>query len=225
MNTTTAEQRETIRTRFLAIDTSNVGDVLDELGYHDQGLDPALGALAGDSLAGWAFTISGAMLPYTGDGDPTKMAACADISPGDITVWSGAGVGICYFGELIALGMAERGAVGAIVDGGVRDLKWLRKHGFPVFGRYRSPIQSIRRWKVTHYNQPVYLPGATTHHVTVNPGDFIHADADGALVIPAKLIDRVLVRAEALTSAEVLVRQAIAEGFSLQECLARFGHV
>jgi 4-hydroxy-4-methyl-2-oxoglutarate aldolase len=218
-------EREAIRARFQAIDSSNVGDVLDELGLHHQGLDPNLTAMAGHALAGWAYTISGTMMPYEGSGDPAKMEACAGVSHGDITVWSGAGSGICYFGELIALGMAERGSVGAIVDGGVRDLKWLQQHNFPVFARYRTPIQSIGRWKVIGHGCPVYMPGATTRHVTVNPGDFILADEDGAIVIPDEAIEHVLDRAEELTRTEILVRQELVTGATLQDCLTKFGHV
>jgi 4-hydroxy-4-methyl-2-oxoglutarate aldolase len=223
--TDTHTEREAIRTRFLAMDTSNIADVLDELGITGQGLHPDFSPLSGDQLAGWAFTIAGSMAPYEETGDPAKMAACAQVGPHDITVWAGDGEGVCYFGELIALGMAERGAVGALVDGGVRDLKWLREHGFPVFARYRTPVQSIGRWKVTASQQPVYLRGATSTWVTVNPGDFIRADEDGGVVIPAGVVHKVLTRAEELTRTETQIRTAIAAGASLEECLEKFGHV
>jgi regulator of RNase E activity RraA len=223
--TMTGTERDAIRTRFLAVDTSNVADVLDEIGLPDQGLHPDLAALSGERLAGWAYTIAGSMTPYEGTGDPAKMAACAGVGAGEVTVWAGDGAGVCYFGELIALGMAERGAVGALVDGGVRDLKWLRRHHFPVFGRYRTPVQSIGRWKVTGAQEPLYMRGATARWVTVRPGDFVLADEDGVLVIPAEVVDRVLTRAEELTRTEEQIRAAIEEGLSLQECLDRFGHV
>ncbi|TXC96218.1 RraA family protein [Streptomyces sp. ISID311] len=223
--TRTQAERTDIISRFMKVDTSNVADVLDEIGLNDQGLHPDLAPLSGERLAGWAFTIAGSMTPYEGTGDPAKMEACAKVGPGEITVWAGNGEGVCYFGELIALGMAERGAVGALVDGGVRDLKWLRQHDFPVFGRYRTPVQSIGRWQVTGAQEPVYVRGATSRWVTVRPGDFILADEDGALVVPDAVIDRVLPRAEELTRTEIQIRQAIAEGSSLQECLEKFGHV
>jgi 4-hydroxy-4-methyl-2-oxoglutarate aldolase len=65
------------------------------------------------------------MVPYLLGGDPEKMVACNDVSPGAVTVWSGDGEGIRYFGELIAIGMKKHGCVGALVDGGIRDLRWI----------------------------------------------------------------------------------------------------
>src|SRR3970282_1420038 len=47
------------------------------------------------------------------------------------------------------------------VDGCIRDIEWIAKQGFPVYARYRTPVQSIGRWKVTAWQVPAYLPGAT----------------------------------------------------------------
>lgn len=217
-----------IRERFLAVDTSNVADVLDELGLPDQGLAAEFVPFPADAgkLAGWAFTIRGQMLPYEiGGGDAEKMQACAELTPGSISVWSGGGDGVCFFGELIALGMRERGCVGALVDGGIRDVKWLGRHGFPVFARYRTPIQSIGRWKVTDWHVPVSMPGATVRHVTVAPGDFILADEDGAIAIPAAVVEEVLDQSEKMGAREEEIRREIASGLSLGEALSKFGHV
>ncbi len=221
----TTEQRAEIRGRFAAVDTSNVADALDVLGRTGQGLSPSLAAVSGERVAGWAYTIRGQMRPYEGAGDPAKMEACQGIGPDEVAVWAGDGDGVCYFGELIALGLRERGCVGAVVDGGVRDLRWLRQHGFPVFARYRTPVQSIGRWAVTGWQDPVYLRGATTAWVEVRPGDFVLADEDGGIVVPSELVDDVLAAAERLTATEVSIRAALADGLTLAECLARFGHV
>lgn len=139
--------RDDIRRRFLAVDTSNVADVLDTLGFPDQGLSAAFAPYPSTAgrLAGWAYTIRGQMTPYPMGGDAEKMKACKGIGPGQVSVWSGDGEGICYFGELIAIGMKERGSVGALVDGGIRDVRWIGAHGFPVYARYRTPVQSIGR--------------------------------------------------------------------------------
>jgi 4-hydroxy-4-methyl-2-oxoglutarate aldolase len=133
--------------------------------------------------------------------------------------------GICYFGELIAVGMKDRGSVGALVDGGVRDIHWLRQLGYPVYARYRTPVQSIGRWKVVEWQKPVYMRGATVRRVVVSPGDFILADGDGAIVIPQILLDETLRRAEVLTDQETKLRLELMNGLSLEQAHAKFGHV
>lgn len=225
LESTAAEQ---LRQRYLKVDTSNVADVLDELGLPDQGLAPSFTPYPGDAgkLAGWAHPILGEMRAYPlGDRDPDKMNACAELYPGSVSVWAGAGEGVCFFGELIAIGMKEKGCAGALVDGGVRDVAWIGRLGFPVYARYRTPVQSIGRWKVVDSGVPVTLPGATTATVEIKPGDFILADDDGAIVIPAAFAEQVLVHAEELGSSEVQIRQELATGMTLASALAKFGHV
>src|ERR1700722_9822687 len=221
-------EKEDIRLRYLKVDSSNVADVLDDLGLPNQGVDPSfvpLPASAGQ-LAGWAFTIRGQMVAYEhANGDPEKMKACEQLKPGMISVWSGDGAGICFFGELIALGMKERGCVGALVDGGIRDVRWLGEHRFPVYARYRTAVQSIGRWRVSGRQEPIYLRGATSERVVVHPGDFVLCDEDGGIVIPARHVTEVLDRSEELTRKEALIREAIARGMTLRQALDEFGHV
>jgi len=219
--------RDDIRRRFLAVDTSNVADVLDTLGFPDQGLSAAFAPYPSTAgrLAGWAYTIRGQMTPYPMGGDAEKMKACKGIGPGQVSVWSGDGEGICYFGELIAIGMKERGSVGALVDGGIRDVRWIGAHGFPVYARYRTPVQSIGRWKVNASQVPVLLRGATAQWVRVEPNDFVLADEDGAIVVPQRLVPQVLAEAERLTGVEVEIRRELGAGLSLDQALEKFGHV
>ena len=225
---TCASDRSSTRRRFLAVDAANVADVLDQLGLPDQGLDPGFLPFppTAGKLAGWAFTIRGQMVPYGRDsGDPDKMAACAELTEDTVSVWAGGGEGVCFFGELIAIGMKERGCVGALVDGGVRDVGWLKELDFPVFARYRTPVQSIGRWKVTGSGTPVSMPGATSGQVAIAPGDFILADDDGAIAIPAAVVEETLERAEAIGAKEKEIRADIAAGLSLADALAKYGHV
>ena len=224
--TYTTEQKNDIRQRYAAIDTANVADVLDSLGIFDQGLAPKFKPYTTTPrLAGWAFTIRGQMVPGPQGGDARKMKACHEISEGEVSVWSGDGEGICYFGELIAIGMRERGSVGALVDGGIRDIHWLNKLAFPVFAAYRTPVQSIGRWQVTGWQEPVWMAGATKPFVSVAPGDFILGDDDGVIAIPAAYVDQVLTEAERLTKQEASIRTELAAGLSLAQALEKYGHV
>ena len=121
--------------------------------------------------------------------------------------------------------MKEKGSAGALVDGGIRDIRWLGHHKFPVFARYRTPVQSIGRWKVNGWQIPVTLKGATARTVAVLPGDFILADEDGAIVIPAALVEQVLEEAERLTRIETDLRADLGAGLGLAAALQKYGHV
>lgn len=220
-----AGYKATVRERFLGVEAATVSDVLDDMGLREQGLSPSIQAVTGDVVAGWAYTITGQSVPYEGSGDPKKMEACHGIGPDEVSVWSGNGTGVCYFGELIALGMAERGSTGAIIDGGLRDVSALREHGFTAFAAYRSAVQSIGRWRVTDFQVPVYLRGATSTWVEVNPGDFVLGDEDGAVVVPAAVVDQVLEAAEAMTRTETSIRTSLKEGMSLEQALEKYGHI
>jgi len=223
----TAEKKEEIRLRYLEVDTSNVADVLDSMNLLQQGLAADFGPYPDTCkrMAGWAYTIRGQMTPYPQGGDADKMAACQGLSPGEISVWSGNGEGICYFGELIALGMKERGCTGALLDGGIRDVRWIGEHAFPVFARYRTPVQSIGRWKVNACQIPVYMRGHDGANVIVRPGDFILCDDDGAIVIPIEHVESVLIESERLTQVEKNIRIELANGLSLGDALKKYGHV
>jgi len=220
-------EAETIRQRYLKVDAATVSDVLDALGYQHQGLAGQFAPYpeTAGKLAGWAYTICGEMRPYAGSGDPDKMKAVDGLKAGCVSVWSGAGEGVCFFGELIALGMKTRGCAGALVDGGIRDIEWIAKQRFPVYARYRTPVQSIGRWKVTAWQVPAYLPGATKQHVIVNPGDFVLGDVDGVVVVPADAVEKALNEAERLTATEVKIRAALDAGATLEQVLAKYGHV
>jgi regulator of RNase E activity RraA len=165
------------------------------------------------------------MARYAGSGDPRKMKAVDGAGRGEVTVWAGEGRGVCFFGELIALGMKRRGCSGALVDGGIRDIDWIARQRFPVYARYRTPVQSIGRWRVTAWRVPVELPGATRKRVKVNPGDFVLADSDGVIVIPAGVAYKVLIEAERLTKKEIRIRRELDRGASLEAVLAKYGHV
>ena len=78
---------------------------------------------------------------------------------------------------------------------------------------------------MTGSGTPVPMPGATVPEIEVAPGDFVLADGDGAIVVPADVVEPVLARAEALGARKAEIRSELASGLSLAEALARFGHV
>lgn len=219
--------RAAIRQRYLALDTSTICDVFDTRGLAEPALDSSIQRITTPraKAAGWACTIEGAFTVGTGP-DRLKLKIADSLPEDSVAVWGGTNArGICLFGDLISLTMFRRGCRGAIVDGGVRDVDAISALDFPVFARYRSPVQSIGRWRVVRHDLPISLPGALGRLVTVSPGDFVLADSDGVVVIPGDRVVEILEAAEEVVHKETEARKLGAKGLSAQEMLDRYGHV
>ncbi len=121
--------------------------------------------------------------------------------------------------------MRARGVVAAVVDGGVRDVRFLRECGMPVFARYRTPAQGVGRWKVKTCQTPVKVRGALREWLTVSPGDMLVGDTDGLIAIPSAMIVAVAEAVGKLSHTESEARRDIANGLPLLAALARYGHL
>lgn len=94
-----------------------------------------------------------------------------------------------FWGEVNANVHKALGCVGTITDGGVRDLDEMTNSGFKAIAT-RPCVGHAYAWPV-RWNCPVEVFGCA-----VKPGDLIHADKHGFLVIPeedqARLLESVL---------------------------------
>ena len=215
-------------TILLEAGTAVIAEVFDVLGITPPVLDNALFPVQGPGtrFVGPAYTIAGESHRWSGSGDRTKLAAIDNMPPGIVAVWAGNDIrGVCCFGDLLSEAMKARGCAGVVVDGGVRDTDYLRRLGLPMFARYRTPAQSIGRWRVTAVQEPVRVRGAIEDWVTVAPGDLVVADDDGVIVIPQALVGEVTERVRAWLEKESGAREAIRNGMRLLEALDRFGHL
>ena len=101
----------------------------------------------------------------------------------------------CYMGEMMANFAKKLGAVGLITDGGVRDVTEVEALGFHYFSP--GPVASHGNFAITRVGVPVTVSG-----MRVNPGDLIHADLNGAVVIPDEVAERVPGEAEKIRERE-----------------------
>ncbi len=122
------------------------------------------------------------------------------------------------WGELLSNVAVQRGCVGVVVDGAVRDLAKMTDMGFPVFARGPNPYDSRNRQRVTDYDVPVELDG-----VTINPGDWIGADRDGLVIIPQRVERQVIQAAWDKSLEENKVREAVRGGMSATEAFETYG--
>ncbi|HEX6989376.1 MAG TPA: RraA family protein, partial [Bacillota bacterium] len=213
---------------LLEAGTAVIADVFDTLDILPPVLDTSLFPVTGPGtrFCGPAYTIRGETNPWSGGGDRRKLAAIDAMPPGCVPVWAGTDIrGVCCFGDLLSEAMKARGCAGVVVDGGVRDTGFLRQLGLPVLARYRTPAQSIGRWRVTAVQEPVQVRGALEDWVSVSPGDLVVADDDGVIVIPAAREADVVQRVERWMQKDGAAREDIRRGMPLLEALDKHGHL
>jgi 4-hydroxy-4-methyl-2-oxoglutarate aldolase len=211
--------------RYKDLYAGAVYDVLEDLGYPDQALSHDLVALSpGMKLAGPAFTVKGTVTAERDTaGRHQRMRMVCNMTHPCIEVRDrGTPFNVAIYGELSATTARAHGAVGALIDGGTRDSGHLIRMGFPVFARYRCPIEAFGRYTMLKCQVPVRISGETTQTVEVHPGDLIFGEEDGVVVVPKDLILPVLHECERIKGLEDQARQDFARGDDPVEVFQRY---
>lgn len=196
-------------------------DILDELGYRNQGMRHNIRPLDPSSVAvGRACTMLATDV-YVVPAEPYKLEleAVDSLKEGEIIVATTNGSVSCgFWGELLTTCVVGKGATGGVIDGLTRDSKPIVDMGFPLFVRGVSPYDSKGRTDVIAYNVPIECGG-----VLVKPGDIVFADYDGIAVIPQELEEEVITKALEKVSGENTVRDELRAGVSAKEVFNKYG--
>jgi regulator of RNase E activity RraA len=203
--------------------TGIVSDAMDELGI--VGAVPAALLAPRDPaarLVGRALTVrnvaASAPVPYkvkTGVSGLGEIEAHHLAEPGDVIVLQG--VDLCSnLGGISATIGHRQGELGAIVDGGVRDIDHSRGIGYAIWSRSVSPITGKWRVETIAINKRVTICG-----IAVNPGDLVLADETGVCFVPHARAAEVLARAERNVAAEMLREEKIASGVPVSELFSK----
>ena len=119
---------------------------------------------------------------------------------------------LSLFGGVIGIACKRNGIAGAVTDNACRDIATFNEAGFPVFGKTAVPYGPGALARPVAANVPVVCGG-----VEVNPGDYVAADADGAIVIPGSAYADVFDAVPAILAREQQILEKIAAGESLAE--------
>ena len=156
-----------------------------------------------------------------GSAAPEEMNLAAiieAIQPGDVAVIANDGNRISSGGGVFGFALKNRGAAGAVVDGGVRDIEQIQEHALPVFAKHIVPLTGKGRIKVHSINHPITADG-----VFVRPGDIIVGDANGVVCIPQDFAEDLLALAEKQDSSDNQTIELMRQGLSFREAQARSG--
>lgn len=127
------------------------------------------------------------MLEVFRDPEHPQRAAVERIPPEHMLVIDCRGdASAAFAGAILAARLQYRGCAGIVTDGGIRDSETIAEMDMPVFCGGASAPANLTRHHAVDINQPVGCG-----NVAVYPGHIIVGDADGVIVVPAKLADEI----------------------------------
>lgn len=168
-------------------------------------------------LVGRAFTLR--FVPAREDlatpeswSSPTSTRAAIEAMPaGCIAVADAMGVtdaGI--FGDILCARMKQRGVAGLVTDGVVRDVAGVLGTKLPVWCQGGAAPPSVAGLTFVGWQQPIVCGG-----VAVFPDDVVVVDDDGAVLIPAALVDMMVEQGPEQERMEAWIMRKVAKGASL----------
>jgi regulator of RNase E activity RraA len=168
-------------------------------------------------LVGRAFTLrfiparEDLATPASWSSPRSTRAAIEDMPEGCIAVVDAMGVtdaGI--FGDILCARMKKRGVAALVTDGVVRDAAGVLGTGLPVWCQGVAAPPSVAGLTFVNWQEPIGCGG-----VAVFPDDVVVVDADGAVLIPAALLDEVVATAPEQEQLEAWIMQEVERGAAL----------
>jgi len=207
---------------FRHVEVASVSDALEQLTGKKMYMSHRMRPIFSTRFAGFALTV---LLKKEQNHDPDAlkgMLAAIDHGNQDsvYVMVVEEGSDIAGMGGLMGTAMSARNFSGAIIDGGVRDVGYLQKIGFPVYALGIVPSTSVNHYRFAGANIPVVCDG-----VSVSAGDIVVADADGVVVAPRAVAPQVLRLAQEMDFKEHSMYAYIEKLKSIEEAVARFGRL
>ena len=182
------EVTDALREELLTLGTATV--------YEASGLDCYLPATLRPAWVG-AQVVGTALPVRTAPGDNLPLhLALEQAAPGEVLVVDAGAAPHGYWGEVLTVAAQQRGVLGLVIDGGVRDTAQLEQLSFPVFSTWTA-LQGTVKDDPGTVGDPIALGAAP-----VARGDLVVADSDGVVVVPAARVAEVLVAARQRAAAE-----------------------
>jgi regulator of RNase E activity RraA len=201
--------------RLAAVDSCAVSDALDTLGLPGAtiGVRPLWDVRR--VVIGRARTIQAGPKQADKPAEHIGAASVDDSADGDVLVIANSGrLDVSCWGGILALSASGRGIEGVVIDGACRDIHESEDLDFPVFGRAVVPVSARGRIVQLAKDEPIDFGG-----VTVEAQDWVIADRNGVVFIPAAEAERVIGLAERIAAREVRMAEAVRAGDPVSEVM------
>jgi regulator of RNase E activity RraA len=213
----------TLLADFRRVEVASVSDALEQLTGKQMYMSHRMHPILTAKFAGFARTVL--LKKDEGNSDPAALSGMLEaIDEGSTdsvyVMVVEDGEDIAGMGGLMGTAMSARGYAGAVIDGGVRDVAYLRKIGFPVYATGIVPSTSVHHYRFGGSQIPVKCDG-----VTVNAGDIVAADSDGVVVVPRAKAQEVLALAQQMDFKEHSMYAVIEQMKSIVEAVKKFGRL
>jgi regulator of RNase E activity RraA len=207
---------------YRRVEVASVSDAIEQVSGRKMYMSHRMRPIFNTKFAGFALTV---LLKKESNDDPNALngmlAAIDQGSKNSVYVMVvEAGNDIAGMGGLMGTAMAAREFSGAVIDGGVRDVAYLQKIGFPVYSLGIVPSTSVRHYRFAGSNIPVVCDG-----VDVKAGDIVVADPDGVVVVPRADAQKVLALAQEMDFKEHSMYAYIEKLKSIEEAVKKFGRL
>ena len=208
--------------RLLALGdpTGIISDTMDELGIPAGviGASVLKPTIAGRTIVGPALTVRNILQridPLAGARQHVNRMAEFEAhnlaQPGDVLVIQGVAE-VSNMGGISAQTGQRQGEVGAVVQGGVRDVAHSRALGYPIWASDITPVTGKWRLETVEINGAIQIG-----EVRVAAGDLVVADDTGVCFIPRDVVLEVLDAAEQKAEAETIRCKAIDDGMPVPD--------
>jgi regulator of RNase E activity RraA len=200
--------------------TGVICDMLDTLGYSHVYLPREIQSIrSSDIMVGRAYPTIICDV-YGEQETPLGLLSEAidHISEDEVYIVTGGARRCSYFGEIMTATVKRRGAVGAVIDGFIRDTRQIFEQDFPVFCMGRDAQGSLYRNQVIRYGCPVEIG-----NILIKPGDLVFGDIDGVVVFPREIEEEAIQVTLAKVRGEKDTREAIENGMSAVEAEKTYG--
>jgi len=220
------EQTRNLSERLAKLYVPAVSDVLDDLGYPNQVLDPSIRPIFQDvKLVGPALTVESSWYSsfrqVSSLQQESLLSIFDDIYPSCVIVVAAKGHSdAATWGELLSNAARSKGAVGAVTDGAIRDVPKIMEitPPFQVFSKWLNPADAKGRVEFGKHNVPIICGG-----VRVSSGDLVFGDLDGVVIIPSEIAEKVVRMAEEKVEKESSFRSAVRRGEDLRKAVEKYG--